>query len=126
MKQIILFFTIFIILSSCKGQEICNQLEIGLRDNQIQNYLHPEIENRKLLIFEENEYCNPNIDDLNGIKVITVSKDEITNYTNCIFINNFTVYDDYTLIRLNYPIEGTSFEIKIFNNNIVKTKIIET
>lgn len=126
MKKILLLSILLCFSFYNKDCNYCESLEKVLKNKILLDFLHIEENNRSVLYLEENKYCNLNKDILKNLSIKTLSKKEISNKKNVIFLENIeiTEKENYKII-LFYPIEGVYFEAFFKNKSLYKIETIE-
>lgn len=126
MKKILLLSILLCFSFYNKDCNYCESLEKVLKNKILLDFLHIKENNRSVLYLEENKYCNLNKDILKNLSIKTLSKKEISNKKNVIFLENIeiTEKENYKII-LFYPIEGVYFEAFFKNKSLYKIETIE-
>jgi hypothetical protein len=126
MKKILLLSILLCFSFYNKDCNYCESLEKVLKNKILLDFLHIKENNRSVLYLEENKYCNLNKDILKNFSIKTLSKKEISNKKNVIFLENIeiTEKENYKII-LFYPIEGVYFEAFFKNKSLYKIETIE-
>lgn len=126
MKKILLLSILLCFSFYNQDCSYCESLEKVLKNKILLDFLHIEENNRSVLYLEENKYCNLNKVILKNLSIKTLSKKEVSNKKNVIFLENIeiTEKENYKII-LFYPIEGVYFEAFFKNNSLYKIETIE-
>lgn len=102
----------------------CRLVKNALQNEEIQHYLHPELESRQTLYLVKNEYCNFE-GTIDKIKVVTVERSKLQS-KNFVEITSTKKKEEGFELSITYPIEGAIFHIKYDKDSkITDVNIIE-
>lgn len=86
-------------------------------------YLHPELKERQILYLVKNKYCEIN-KKVGEIQVKTVDEKTAVRSKNYIIIRTMIKKTHFSVVTVDYPIEGVVFEIAVQDDGIIKAIVI--